>query len=132
MLTAPEADLLVSEHLGTTPRAAHARFVAYVMRQLAQTFAVDAGLWETVGLCHDLDFFKTRDNRSQHGLLTIQWLGDRIPVEAQTAIASHDHRTGVRSDTLLADMLKIADVIAVIDAELGRRMLCDVDRNDPL
>jgi hypothetical protein len=27
---------------------------------------------------------------------------------AQSAIASHDHRTGVRSDTLLADALKIA------------------------
>jgi HD domain len=132
MLTAAEADALVSEYLGATPRAAHTRFVAYVMRQLARTFAADADLWETVGLCHDLDFFKTGDNRSQHGLLTVQWLGDRIPAEAQTAIASHDHRTGVRADTLVADVLKIADVIAIIDAKLGRRMLCDVDRNDPL
>lgn len=132
MLTTAEADVLVSEYLGTTPRAAHTRFVAYVMRQLASTFAADAVLWETVGLCHDLDFFKTGDDPSQHGLLTVKWLGDRIPAEGQSAIASHDHRTGVRADTLLADALKIADVIAVIDARLGRRALYDVDRSNPI
>jgi hypothetical protein len=127
-----EADHLVSEHLGTTPRATHSRFVAYVMRQLAQMFAADGNLWEIVGLCHDLDFFRTCTDWSQHGLLTIRWLGDRIPSEGQSAIASHDHRTGVQADTPLADALKIADVIAVIDAKLGRRTLQVVDRSDPL
>jgi len=102
------------------------------MRHLAGIFAADADLWEVVGLCHDLDYFKTCDNRSQHGLLTIRWLGDRIPAEAQNAIASHDHRTGVQADTLLADALKIADVVAVIDARLGRQALRDVNRNHPL
>ena len=87
---------------------------------------------EIVGLCHDLDFFETCDNWTQHCLLTVRWLSDRIPADAQSAIASHDHRTGVQSDTLLADALKIADVIAVIYAKLGRRALWDVDLNDPL
>jgi predicted hydrolase (HD superfamily) len=102
------------------------------MRQLARTFVADEDLWEIVGLCHDLDFFRTRNDPSRHGLLTIELLGDRIPPEAQRAIASHDHRTGVQADTLLADALKIADVIAVIDAKLGRRTLSDVDRTYPL
>jgi predicted hydrolase (HD superfamily) len=106
MLTTAQADILVSKHLGATPRAAHTRFVAYLMRQLAREFAADANLWEIVGLCHDLDFFETCENRSQHGLHTIQWLGDKIPAEAQSAIASHDHRTGVLADSLLADALK--------------------------
>jgi predicted hydrolase (HD superfamily) len=132
MLTVAEADGLVVEHLGATPRAAHTRFVAYLMRQLAGALGADADLWEIVGLCHDLDFFKTCDDRSQHGLLTIQWLSSRIPAEAQTAIAAHDHRTGVQCDSLLADALKIADVIAVIDARLGRQSLRSVDKNDPL
>lgn len=131
MFSIAEADLLVSQHLGTTPRAAHSRFVAYVMRQLACTFEVDAEIWEIVGLCHDLDFFQTCDNRNQHGLLTIRWLGDRIPIEAQSAIAAHDYRTGVQADSLLADALKIADAIAVIDAKLGREVLCGVNRCNP-
>jgi hypothetical protein len=102
------------------------------MRQLAVTFAADADLWATVGLCHDLDYFNTCDNWSQHGLLTTSWLGERNSPEAQIAIASHDHRTGIQADTLLADALKIADVIAVIHAKLGRRVLGDLDRNDAL
>ena len=131
MLSGANASLLISKHLGDTPRATHSRFVAHMMRQLAGVFAADPDLWEIVGLCHDLDFFETLGDPSQHGLLTIKWLDDRIPIEAQRAIAAHDHRTGIQADTLLADMLKVADVIAVIDAKLGRRLLSNLDQNDP-
>ena len=95
MLSATDANLLVSKYLGDTPRAAHTRFVAHMMRQLAGVFAAGANLWEIVGLCHDLDFLETSGRWSQHGLLTIKWLGDRIPTDAQHAIAAHDHRTGM-------------------------------------
>ena len=132
MLSAEDADALVSQCLAATSRAVHTRFVAYLMGQLARTFAADANLWEVVGLCHDLDFFQTCDNWSQHGLLTVRWLGDRLPADAQLAIASHDHRTGVQADTLLADALKIADVLALIDARLGRNVLSEVQGTDPL
>src|SRR5262245_17998591 len=131
MLNPADADQLVSVYLGETPRAAHSRFVAHIMRPLARLFAADADLWETVGLCHDLDYFRTSDDRTQHGLLTIKWLGDRIPPDARQAIAAHDHRTGIQSETLIADMLKLADVIAVIDQRLGRRLLQDIDQGDP-
>jgi len=131
MLSPAEADLLVSEHLGETPRAAHSRLVAHIMRHLAPLFAADADLWETVGLYHDLDYFQTSEDRTRHGLLAVKWLGDRIPPDAQQAIAAHDHRSGVQSDTLIADMLKLADVIAVVDQRLGRRLLRDIDQGDP-
>jgi hypothetical protein len=132
VLNVTEADQLVSQHLGTTPRATHSRFVAHVMQRLAKVFGAHTELWAVVGLCHDLDFFQTADDRSQHGILTVEWLGDLIPPEGRSAIASHDHRSGVHADTLLADALKIADVMAVVDAELGRSVLLQVDRNDPL
>ena len=130
MLSATAADQLVTQHLGATARATHSRFVAHLMRELAHVFNANAELWAVVGLCHDLDFFQTADNRSQHGILTIKWLGDFIPPEGQSAIASHDHRSGGDADTLLADALKIADLIAVVDAKLGREVLSHVDRND--
>lgn len=132
MLNATAADQLVTQHLGATARATHSRFVAHLMRELAHVFNANAELWAVVGPCHDLDFFQTADNRSQHGILTIKWLGDFIPPEGQSAIASHDHRSGGDADTLLADALKIADLIAVVDAKLGREVLSHVDRNDPL
>ena len=40
--------------------------------------------------------------------------------EALEAIAAHDYRTGVQAGTLLADMLKVADVVAIADLRLGR------------
>ena len=131
MLTVVDADLLVQQYLGNTPRANHSRLVAHVMRMLAPSFSASADLWEVVGLCHDLDYFHTSDNWTQHGLVTVRWLGDTIPAEAQDAIAAHDHRTGVRADTILADMLKASDAIAIIDERLGRAALCDTDRVEP-
>lgn len=131
MLRTVDADRLVERYLGDTPRAQHSRFVAYVMRQLAPCFSAPPDLWEVVGLCHDLDCFQTASDWSQHGLTTVKWLGDSIPVEAQNAIAAHDHRTGVQADSLLADMLKAADASAIIDQRLGRDLLYVADPADP-
>ncbi|MEH2491080.1 HD domain-containing protein [Bradyrhizobium sp. AZCC 2230] len=131
MLSVIDADLLVEQYLGDTQRANHSRFVAHIMRELAPSFSASADLWEVVGLRHDLDYFHTSNNRSQHGLLTVSWLGENIPVEAQHPMAAHDHRTGVQADTMLADMLKVADAIAIIDERLGRVALGDTDRAKP-
>jgi hypothetical protein len=131
MLSAVDADLLVTRHLNDTPRASHSRFVAYVMRKLAETFGAPAELWEVVGLCHDLDFFHVAGDWSRHGLMTVEWLGDRLPADARQAIAAHDHRTGVEVNTLLADSLKAADAIAIIDERLGRAQFLSADRASP-
>src|SRR5258707_235124 len=109
MLRRSEALDLVRRHLGETARATHTHVVACLMRALAAEFTGDAELGEIVALCHGLDYFATADDRAQHGLLTVKWLGDRLPPAAQQAIAAHDHRTGIQADTVLADMLKVAD-----------------------
>ena len=131
MLSTPEALILVGRYLGDTPRATHTRVVSHLMRRLAEHFGEDCELWEVVGLCHDLDFFETSGDRSQHGLLTVSWLAGRLPEAAQQAIAAHDHRTGVVADTRLADMLKVADAMTVIDGRLGRGIWAPLDRADP-
>jgi hypothetical protein len=126
-----EAERLVDKHLGVSPRAAHSRLVAAIIRELAGIYGGDSATWEAVGLCHDLDFFETSADPTRHGLLTLEWLGNRLPADARDAIAAHDYRTGVVSDTLLADMLKLADVVAVIDVRLGRKTFCDINPTDP-
>lgn len=131
MLSVADADLLVTRYLNDTPRASHSRFVAYIMRKLAETLAAPVELWEVVGLCHDLDFFHIAGDWSRHGLVTIEWLGDGIPADAQQAIAAHDHRTGVKADTVLADSLKAADAIAIIDERVGRLHFLNADRASP-
>jgi hypothetical protein len=131
MLSKAEALGLIHKHLDDTPRAAHSRLVGYIMQELASVFAADAHLWEITGLCHDLDFFVTSGDWSQHGLLTTRWLAGQLPDDALVAIAAHDHRTGVRSDTLIADMLNLADAVAVIDKRFGRDLFTQADNGDP-
>lgn len=101
------------------------------MRKLAEALSEPAELWEVVGLCHDLDFFAIQGDWSRHGPMAVEWLGGRIPPEAQQAIAAHDHRTGIAADSLLADSLKAADAITVIDEKLGRPALRAIDTASP-
>jgi len=130
MLSPQDARALVHQHLGTTARALHSQVVAYLMHQLALVYAADPQLWQIVGLCHDLDYFATEHDGRQHGLLTIGWLRRDLPEEALEAIAAHDYRTGATADTLLADMLKVADVVTVLDQRLGRAALLQVLHGD--
>ncbi|HEV2513927.1 MAG TPA: HD domain-containing protein [Devosia sp.] len=119
-LSLAEAEQLVAERLGVSPRAAHSRFVGRLMQQLAGELGADAGLWQLVGLLHDLDYFAVDGDWNRHGVLTAAWLAGRLPDEALAAIAAHDHRTGVRSSTQLAELLRLADGLAVLDETAGR------------
>jgi hypothetical protein len=115
-----EAETLVAQHLGTDPRAGHSRFVGEVMAALAAELGADAIEWMVVGLVHDLDYLAVERDWTRHGVLAAEWLGDRLPAEALAAIAAHDHRTGLRAETALADMLRLADAVAVLDQRAGR------------
>ena len=120
MMTLEQARAAVPRHLGASRRAEHSVFVAHAMRGLAESLGTDADLWEIVGYCHDLDYFETAEDRSRHGVLVADWLAGDLPAEALDAIRAHDHRTGFRSDTMIADGLRLADALAIVDARLGR------------
>jgi predicted hydrolase (HD superfamily) len=113
----------VTAHLGSSARAEHSVFVGHVMKLLAERLGAEIVMWEVVGLCHDLDFFDTADDRRQHGILAADWLANDLPAEALDAIRAHDHRTGVQANTPIADALKLADALAVADALKGRETI---------
>jgi predicted hydrolase (HD superfamily) len=123
MLTLAQANALIDRHLGDTPRAAHSRDVGRLMRALAVRFGGDETLWGVVGLCHDLDYFAVDGEWTRHGILAGEWLANDLPQDALTAIAAHDHRTGMADDSLMADMLKLADTIANIGKHAGNDAL---------
>lgn len=120
MLSPEEASNLVLTHLGEGLRARHSKFVGHLMAQFARMRGEDQLLWEVTGLCHDLDFEATADDRSRHGLLAAEWLQNDLPEVALLAIQSHDHRTGITSNTALALALKLADAVAVGELDVGR------------
>lgn len=111
---------MVRARLGETPRAAHSRFVGLLMARLAEATGVDAESWRVVGLVHDLDYFAVEGDWSRHGRLAAEWLEGRLEAEALVAIAAHDHRSGVTSDSALAAGLRLADALAVLDQAGGR------------
>jgi predicted hydrolase (HD superfamily) len=115
MLTLAEADALIDRHLGEGFRADHSRLVASLMRRLAARLSADLDLWELTGLCHDLDYEVTRAAPEQHGVVVAHWLVDRLPAGALIAIEAHDHRSGITSDAALAQALKLADALAILD-----------------
>ena len=109
----PEALALLDARLGDTPKSGHSRAVGEMLRVLAAQCGADPILWALTGFCHDLDYWETQDDRTRHGILTAQWLGDRLPPEALDAIRAHDHRTGVTATSALAQALRLTDILVV-------------------
>jgi putative nucleotidyltransferase with HDIG domain len=117
MISVDEARRLI-EYSG---RYMHSLAVGRIMAALAEALEEDAGLWETAGILHDLDYEQTRAERSRHGVAAARVLEGRLPEEALHAIASHDHRSGVEPETLLDHSLRLADALAVLMEEVELR-----------
>ena len=122
------------EKLGETDRAKHSQRVGEIMAQLAVLCNEDADLWEIVGICHDLDVFETKDDRSRHGLSTRESLESCLPQAALNAIAAHDHRTGIAAEGLVSISLRAADALERLPAYLpadSLQLITD-DRRNPV
>src|SRR4030042_654471 len=117
MISVDEARRLI-EYSG---RYMHSLTVGRIMAALAEALEEDAGLWEVVGVLHDLDYDQTRAEHGRHGVAAAQVLGGRLSEEALHAIASHDHRSGGEPGALLDHSLILADALAVLIAETDLR-----------
>ena len=117
-----EAEAWVIARLGATPRAEHSRFAGHLMRRLGERLAPEeAELWEITGLLHDLDYFIVDGDWHIHGRTTAAWLEGRLPLRAMLAIAAHDHRSGIVSDAPMSQALRLADALANLDQQAGRK-----------
>lgn len=124
------AEALLVRHLGGSPRAGHSRAVGGLMAALATRLGADAALWQAVGLVHDIDYFAVGGDWSRHGIVAAEWLADVLPPEALAAIRAHDHRTGIAAEGPLADALKLADALAILDQHAGRAALLEAGTFD--
>ncbi|HEX9915955.1 MAG TPA: HD domain-containing protein [Candidatus Bathyarchaeia archaeon] len=117
MISVDEARRLM-EYSG---RYMHGLLTGRVMGALAEALEEDAGLWEKVGVLHDLDYEQTRADLGRHGVAAAEVLEGRLPLGALHAIASHDHRSGVEPESLLDHSLILADALAILIAETDLR-----------
>lgn len=88
MITRDEALALLKENLKEDNLISHSLESEAVMRGLAAKLGKDEELWGIAGLLHDLDY-ATMESESQHGLTTVEMLGDKLPEEALAAIRRH-------------------------------------------
>ncbi len=112
MLTRDDALKLVREWISNEKIRKHVLAVEAIMRGLARFFGEDEELWGLVGLLHDLDYDKVRDNMEMHARLTAEFLRDKLPSKAIKAILSHNEHTGVKPSSKLAYALIAADQIS--------------------
>ena len=109
-ITKDEALLLIEG----SSKNAHSLLASSIMMALAEFFHEDLDEWGLVGLLHDLDYDEVRGEMSRHGIVAVEKLRGRLSEGALYAIIAHDHRTGVRPESLLDESLIFADSLAVL------------------
>ena len=89
-LSYDQAKSLFDAHVKDPIVRKHCRASEQIMRGLAKHFGQDEEQWGIVGLLHDIDFDKTRDNPISHCVLAISILKDAgVSSEAIDIICSH-------------------------------------------
>lgn len=91
----------------------HSVLVSKIMKILAVELGEDAVEWEIVGLLHDLDYDLVQGDRSLHGIRASELLRGKLTDRGLHAIKAHDHRTGLKLETLLDESLRFADSLAI-------------------
>ncbi len=101
-----EALELVKTEIKTPNLIKHVLAVEACMRRLAREWGEDEAEWGLSGLLHDLDYERTKDDFSQHGLVSGRLLEERKVsprvVEAVKAHAGHAERTSKMAKALFA------------------------------
>lgn len=92
LMTKEQALKLLHEQMESPNLRKHCYAVGAAMRALAGRLGGDPGKWEIVGLLHDGDYEKTKNEPEKHTLLMHQWLMDagETNQELLDAILSHN------------------------------------------
>jgi len=113
MLSREDALKLLRENVRNEKIILHMIAVGAIMRELARYFGEDEDLWELVGLLHDIDYERTKDNPSKHGLVAEEILGSLVSDDVLRAIKSHNYEnTGIEPRTRMEKALIASDAVS--------------------
>lgn len=109
-MTRKEALELLKQNLSNQNLIKHCLAVEAVMRGLAVHLQQDEAKWGVVGLLHDIDYEKTKDNPSQHSLIGAQMLEETgLDKDICRAVRVHNEMHGLPLETLMDKALFIVD-----------------------
>jgi len=113
MLSRADALRLLEENVRDKKIILHMIAVGAIMKGLARYFREDEKLWELVGLLHDIDYERTKNDPSKHGLVAEEILGSLVSEEVLRAIKSHNYEnTGVEPKTRMEKALIASDAVS--------------------
>lgn len=103
MITKERAVEILHENIKNANLRKHHYGVAAAMRRLAEELGGDPEIWEIVGLLHDADYERTKDQMERHTLLLGEILqGEDLDEEIIRSIQSHaTEYTGIRPSSQL-------------------------------
>ncbi len=82
MILIEKALELVEREIDTDNLRKHMFAVSKIMEALADKMEIaeeEKEKWTLVGLLHDLDYERTKDNHEKHGIITAEMLKEELP-----------------------------------------------------
>ena len=113
MLGRDDALRLLEENVRDRKIILHMIAVGAIMKELAKYFGEDEEVWELVGLLHDIDYERTKDDPSRHGLVAEEILRSLVSEDILRAIKAHNfENTGIEPRTRMEKALIASDAIS--------------------
>ena len=104
---------LLKENLSNENLVKHCLAVEAIMKKTAEYLQEDTEKWGLVGLLHDIDYEKTKDNTKAHATIGAEMLSGMVDEEITKAIKSHNfENTGVVPETRMELCLVAADAVS--------------------
>ncbi|MEM3696242.1 MAG: HDIG domain-containing protein [Candidatus Bathyarchaeia archaeon] len=108
MISKDEALRLVK----STSKYSHVLMVSCMMKELAKALNENGEEWMLVGLLHDLDYDRVKDDMKMHGVVAAEMLKGKLPKKCLYAIKAHDYRSGIKPKSKLDKALIATDSLA--------------------
>lgn len=113
MLTREKALEMVKNNVNNKNLRKHMYAVSAIMEKLARELDKDEERWGIVGLVHDVDYEKTKDNPEKHALISAEMLEGKLPEDCLRAIRAHNFkRTGIEPENKMDNALIASDAIS--------------------
>jgi putative nucleotidyltransferase with HDIG domain len=112
MINRDESIDLVKQNVKNKNLVNHMVGVGSIMKGLAEHLGEDVGLWEVVGILHDVDYETFGEDFANHGAKSAEMVKDLLPDDAIYAIRSHNPLTGSEAESKFDISLLAADAIS--------------------
>ena len=115
MISIEKAQELIDVEIANDNLRKHMLAVSKIMEALADEMGIaeeEKEKWALVGLLHDLDYERTKDNHEQHGLISAEMLKEELPEECLHAIKAHNKSTGFEPKGDMEKALIAADAVS--------------------